>query len=157
MVLIPVIYTMRSKGQAGASPDNDEEGMFESLTWGQRWGCEYVGVLSILNGMCPPRAKVSLFLLGTMFRTLHLEMVRPINSSMTRVENTVISLNLLAILKVSKTIWHLKHSALPRRVVKILLLSIWLLPDSYPNFCTEISRVLFVTWLTSLIVQSCFG
>lgn len=43
-VSIPVIYTVRSKGQAGAFPDNDEEGMFELLTWGQRWGCEYVDV-----------------------------------------------------------------------------------------------------------------
>lgn len=43
-VSIPVIYTVRSKGQAGAFSDNDEEGMFELLTWGQRWGCEYVDV-----------------------------------------------------------------------------------------------------------------
>jgi pentafunctional AROM polypeptide len=43
-VSIPVIYTVRSQGQAGAFPDSDEEGMFELLTWGQRWGCEYVDV-----------------------------------------------------------------------------------------------------------------
>ncbi|OBZ84417.1 Pentafunctional AROM polypeptide [Choanephora cucurbitarum] len=43
-VSIPVIFTVRSKGQAGAFPDNDETGMFELLSWGQRWGCEYIDV-----------------------------------------------------------------------------------------------------------------
>lgn len=43
-VSIPVIYTVRSKGQAGAFPDDNEEGMFDLLAWGQRWGCEYVDV-----------------------------------------------------------------------------------------------------------------
>ncbi|KAI7903655.1 EPSP synthase-domain-containing protein [Cokeromyces recurvatus] len=43
-VSIPVIFTVRSKGQAGAYPDDDEEGMFELLNWGQRWGCEYIDV-----------------------------------------------------------------------------------------------------------------
>ncbi|ORX51180.1 Pentafunctional AroM protein, partial [Hesseltinella vesiculosa] len=46
-VHIPVIYTVRSKGQAGAYPDDDEAGMFSLLTWGVRWGCEYVDVESI--------------------------------------------------------------------------------------------------------------
>ncbi|ORE06034.1 Pentafunctional AroM protein [Rhizopus microsporus var. microsporus] len=43
-VSIPVIFTVRSKGQAGAFPNDDEEGMFELLRWGQRWGCEYIDV-----------------------------------------------------------------------------------------------------------------
>ncbi|KAI8988454.1 hypothetical protein BDF20DRAFT_815668 [Mycotypha africana] len=43
-VSIPVIYTVRSKGQAGAFPDDDEKGMFDLLEWGLRWGCEYVDV-----------------------------------------------------------------------------------------------------------------
>ncbi|KAI8642774.1 EPSP synthase-domain-containing protein [Parasitella parasitica] len=43
-VSIPVIFTVRSKGQAGAFSDTDEEGMFELLSWGQRWGCEYIDV-----------------------------------------------------------------------------------------------------------------
>ncbi|CAO3673050.1 unnamed protein product [Rhizopus stolonifer] len=43
-VSIPVIFTVRSQGQAGAFSDNDETGMFELLTWGQRWGCEYLDV-----------------------------------------------------------------------------------------------------------------
>ncbi|KAG1054024.1 hypothetical protein G6F43_003938 [Rhizopus delemar] len=43
-VSIPVIFTVRSKSQAGAFSDNDEEGMFELLRWGQRWGCEYIDV-----------------------------------------------------------------------------------------------------------------
>jgi pentafunctional AROM polypeptide len=41
---LPIVYTVRSKGQAGAHPDTDESGMFELLKWGQRWGCEYVDV-----------------------------------------------------------------------------------------------------------------
>lgn len=44
VVPIPVIFTVRSKGQAGAFPDNDEKGMFELLSWGQCWGCEYIDV-----------------------------------------------------------------------------------------------------------------
>ncbi|KAI9272372.1 EPSP synthase-domain-containing protein [Helicostylum pulchrum] len=44
VVPIPVIFTVRSKGQAGAFADSDEEGMFELLAWGQRWGCEYIDV-----------------------------------------------------------------------------------------------------------------
>ncbi|GAN06607.1 pentafunctional AroM protein [Mucor ambiguus] len=43
-VSIPVIFTVRSKGQAGAFSDDDEAGMFELLQWGQRWGCEYIDV-----------------------------------------------------------------------------------------------------------------
>ncbi|KAI7887768.1 uncharacterized protein EV154DRAFT_519946, partial [Mucor mucedo] len=155
MVPIPVIYTMRLKGQAGTSSDNDKDGWFELLTWSHHWGFEYV-VLPVLKGLCPSMVKVSLYPLGMTLRTLQLGMVRLINSSMTLVKNTVIPLNLLAILKVSKTTWYLKHSALTKRVVKMLLLSTWVLPDSYLNFCTEVSRVLFVTWLTSLVVQSCF-
>ncbi|KAI8874978.1 3-phosphoshikimate 1-carboxyvinyltransferase, partial [Backusella circina FSU 941] len=41
---LPIVYTVRSKGQAGAHSDDDESGMFELLKWGQRWGCEYVDV-----------------------------------------------------------------------------------------------------------------
>lgn len=43
-VSIPVIFTVRSKGQGGAFSDQDEQGMFELLKWGLRWGCEYVDV-----------------------------------------------------------------------------------------------------------------
>ncbi|KAI9483923.1 MAG: EPSP synthase-domain-containing protein [Benjaminiella poitrasii] len=43
-VSIPVIFTVRSKGQAGAYPDDDEAGMFELLHWAQRWACEYIDV-----------------------------------------------------------------------------------------------------------------
>ncbi|KAI8370523.1 EPSP synthase-domain-containing protein [Radiomyces spectabilis] len=43
-VSLPIIFTVRSKGQAGAFADNDEQGMFDLLRWGQRWGCEYVDV-----------------------------------------------------------------------------------------------------------------
>ncbi|KAI7853503.1 EPSP synthase-domain-containing protein [Circinella umbellata] len=43
-VSIPVVFTVRSKGQAGTFSDEDEKGMFELLQWGQRWGCEYVDV-----------------------------------------------------------------------------------------------------------------
>ncbi|KAI8059587.1 hypothetical protein BC940DRAFT_247460 [Gongronella butleri] len=46
-VNIPVIFTVRSKSQAGAFPDNDESGMFNLLQWGIRWGCEYVDVETI--------------------------------------------------------------------------------------------------------------
>lgn len=41
-VSIPVIFTVRSKGQAGTFADDNEQGMFELLHWGLRWGCEYV-------------------------------------------------------------------------------------------------------------------
>lgn len=44
---IPVIYTVRSQGQAGAFSDTDETGMFDLLNWGLRWGCEYVDVETI--------------------------------------------------------------------------------------------------------------
>ncbi|KAI8333179.1 EPSP synthase-domain-containing protein [Chlamydoabsidia padenii] len=44
---IPVIYTVRSKGQAGTFPDGDEAGMFDLLAWGLRWGCEYVDMETI--------------------------------------------------------------------------------------------------------------
>ncbi|KAI8147274.1 EPSP synthase-domain-containing protein [Fennellomyces sp. T-0311] len=43
-VPLPVVYTVRSKGQAGTFSDQDEKGMFELLRWGQRWGCEYIDV-----------------------------------------------------------------------------------------------------------------
>jgi pentafunctional AROM polypeptide len=43
-VPLPIIYTVRSKGQAGAYSDSDEKGMFELLQWGRRWGCEYIDV-----------------------------------------------------------------------------------------------------------------
>ncbi|KAL0093344.1 EPSP synthase-domain-containing protein [Phycomyces blakesleeanus] len=43
-VNLPVIFTVRSKGQAGAFSDKDESGMFELLQWGQRWGCEYIDI-----------------------------------------------------------------------------------------------------------------
>ncbi|KAI9482507.1 EPSP synthase-domain-containing protein [Zychaea mexicana] len=43
-VPLPVVFTVRSKGQAGTFSDNDEKGMFDLLRWGQRWGCEYVDV-----------------------------------------------------------------------------------------------------------------
>ncbi|KAI9260772.1 hypothetical protein BDA99DRAFT_483343 [Phascolomyces articulosus] len=44
IVPIPVVFTVRSKGQAGTFSDDDEKGMFELLRWGQRWGCEYIDV-----------------------------------------------------------------------------------------------------------------
>ncbi|KAI8993294.1 EPSP synthase-domain-containing protein [Pilobolus umbonatus] len=46
---IPVIFTVRSKSQAGAFPDEDEDGMIELLSWGERWGCEYVDIESCWN------------------------------------------------------------------------------------------------------------
>ncbi|CAO3635723.1 unnamed protein product [Cunninghamella echinulata] len=47
IVSIPVIFTVRSKGQAGAFPDDKEKDMFELLHWGLRWGCEYIDVETI--------------------------------------------------------------------------------------------------------------
>ncbi|KAI8089144.1 EPSP synthase-domain-containing protein [Halteromyces radiatus] len=44
---LPVIYTVRSKSQAGAFSDYDENGMFELLSWGARWGCEYIDMETI--------------------------------------------------------------------------------------------------------------
>ncbi|KAJ2960514.1 hypothetical protein NQZ79_g4120 [Umbelopsis isabellina] len=38
----PVLFTVRSKGQAGAFPDDAEAEMFDLLRWGQKWGCEYI-------------------------------------------------------------------------------------------------------------------
>ncbi|CAO3594522.1 unnamed protein product [Absidia cylindrospora] len=46
-ISIPVIYTVRSKGQAGTFSDVDEAGMFDLLAWGMRWGCEYIDVETI--------------------------------------------------------------------------------------------------------------
>ncbi|KAI7861702.1 EPSP synthase-domain-containing protein [Spinellus fusiger] len=43
-VSLPVIFTVRSKSQAGTFSDSNEKGMFELLQWGQRWGCEYIDV-----------------------------------------------------------------------------------------------------------------
>ncbi|CAO3683676.1 unnamed protein product [Umbelopsis ramanniana] len=39
---IPIVFTVRSKGQAGAFPDDAEAEMFELLRWGQKWACEYI-------------------------------------------------------------------------------------------------------------------
>jgi len=39
---LPILFTVRSKGQAGTFPDDAEAEMFELLRWGQKWGCEYV-------------------------------------------------------------------------------------------------------------------
>ncbi|KAI9274239.1 EPSP synthase-domain-containing protein [Sporodiniella umbellata] len=44
VVSLPVIFTVRSKGQAGTFSDQDEKSMFELLAWGLRWGCEYLDV-----------------------------------------------------------------------------------------------------------------
>lgn len=46
---IPVVYTVRSKGQGGAFSDDDEKGMVELLRWGERWGCEYIDVEMCLS------------------------------------------------------------------------------------------------------------
>ncbi|KAI9322305.1 EPSP synthase-domain-containing protein [Dichotomocladium elegans] len=44
VVPLPIVYTVRSRGQGGAFSNEDEKGMFELLQWGQRWGCEYIDV-----------------------------------------------------------------------------------------------------------------
>ncbi|RUS22721.1 hypothetical protein BC937DRAFT_87603 [Endogone sp. FLAS-F59071] len=41
---IPVVFTVRSKSQAGAFPDDAEKEIFDLLSWGEKWGCEYVDV-----------------------------------------------------------------------------------------------------------------
>ncbi|KAL1916766.1 uncharacterized protein VTP21DRAFT_5470 [Calcarisporiella thermophila] len=41
---LPIIFTVRSVGQGGRFPDNEEGKMFELLHWGCKWGCEYVDV-----------------------------------------------------------------------------------------------------------------
>ncbi|ORY95954.1 EPSP synthase-domain-containing protein [Syncephalastrum racemosum] len=47
-VTLPVVYTVRSRGQGGAYPDNDPQGMLDLLRWGRRWGCEYIDVEMVL-------------------------------------------------------------------------------------------------------------
>lgn len=41
---LPIIFTVRSKAQGGAFPDDDEAKMFELLALGVRVGCEFVDV-----------------------------------------------------------------------------------------------------------------
>lgn len=41
---LPIIFTVRSRGQGGAFPDDDEVGMFQLLALGVRLGCEFVDV-----------------------------------------------------------------------------------------------------------------
>ncbi|KAI8810368.1 EPSP synthase-domain-containing protein [Cladochytrium replicatum] len=41
---LPIIFTVRTKGQGGAFADDAVEEMFELLHWGGRWGCEYIDV-----------------------------------------------------------------------------------------------------------------
>ncbi|TYZ61732.1 hypothetical protein PybrP1_012406 [[Pythium] brassicae (nom. inval.)] len=41
---LPIIFTVRSRGQGGAFPDDDEPGMFRLLALGVRLGCEFVDV-----------------------------------------------------------------------------------------------------------------
>ncbi|KAI9331542.1 EPSP synthase-domain-containing protein [Zopfochytrium polystomum] len=41
---LPIIFTVRTKGQAGRWPDEDEEGMFALLRKAVKWGCEFIDV-----------------------------------------------------------------------------------------------------------------
>ena len=41
---LPVVFTVRSKGQIGKYPDNDPEGMFNLLNEGLRAGCEWIDI-----------------------------------------------------------------------------------------------------------------
>ncbi|RUS26049.1 EPSP synthase-domain-containing protein [Jimgerdemannia flammicorona] len=41
---IPIVFTVRSKDQGGAFPANAESELFDLLSWGEKWGCEYVDV-----------------------------------------------------------------------------------------------------------------
>ncbi|CAG8751378.1 7158_t:CDS:1, partial [Acaulospora morrowiae] len=39
---LPIIFTVRSKGQGGRFPDNQEKEMFSLLKQAVKWGCEYI-------------------------------------------------------------------------------------------------------------------
>ncbi|RHZ89728.1 hypothetical protein Glove_11g33 [Diversispora epigaea] len=39
---LPIIFTVRSKGQGGKFPDSREKDMFKLLEYAVKWGCEYI-------------------------------------------------------------------------------------------------------------------
>ncbi|KAJ3416680.1 3-dehydroquinate dehydratase (3-dehydroquinase) [Chytridiales sp. JEL 0842] len=41
---LPIIFTVRSKGQGGKFPDDDVDRMFHLLHWGLKWCCEFIDV-----------------------------------------------------------------------------------------------------------------
>jgi pentafunctional AROM polypeptide len=41
---LPIVFTVRTRGQGGMFPDNAEDAMFELLQLGIRLGCEFVDV-----------------------------------------------------------------------------------------------------------------
>jgi pentafunctional AROM polypeptide len=54
---LPIIFTVRTKGQGGKFPDDEIDRMFELLHWGVKWGCEFVDV-EVLDAENPKKKQL---------------------------------------------------------------------------------------------------